>query len=176
MFNVISKKRDDSVKARMCVDVSKRDMDKSEFLAPKISTDALLITLVVDADEGRDAATINIQGEFIQTVVKPGNYIKFTGAMVDILCELNTRLYTQYVVLDNGRKVLYMEAQKVVYGMVYSDLLFWLDLSGLLDKQGYVMNPYDICCMNKMINGAQCTIVWNVNDIKASHINTEVLT
>ena len=57
----------------MCVDVSKQEMDKSEVSAPKISTAALFITLVVDANEGRDVETINIPGEFLQTAAKPGN-------------------------------------------------------------------------------------------------------
>ena len=38
------------------------------------------------------------------------------------------------------------------------------------------MNPYGIFCMNKMINRLQCTIVWYADDIKAIHIDTEVLT
>ena len=59
--------------------------------------------------------------------------------------------------------------------MVDSAFLFWLDLSGFLEKQGFVMNPYDICCMNKMINGVQCTVVWHVDDIKASHKDLKVL-
>ena len=54
MFNVLNlmfltKKRDDSAKARICVDGSKQEMDKSEVLAPTISTDELFITLVVNA-------------------------------------------------------------------------------------------------------------------------------
>ena len=47
----LTEKRDDSFKARMCVDGSKQEMDKSEVSAPTISTDALFIKLVVDADE-----------------------------------------------------------------------------------------------------------------------------
>ena len=35
------------------------------------------------------------------------------------------------------------------------------------------MNPYD---MNKMVNGKQYTVVWHVDDIKASHVDPEVLT
>ena len=89
----------------MCVDGSKQEIDNSEVLAPTISTDALFIKLVVDADEGRDVATINIPGTFIQTPAKPRKYIKFTGKMVYILCQLNPRLYTHYVVLDKVRKV-----------------------------------------------------------------------
>ena len=59
--------------------------------------------------------------------------------------------------------------------MVDSAFLFWLELSRFLKKQGYIMNPYDICCMNKMINVAQCTVVCHVDDIKASHIDKEVI-
>ena len=46
----LTEKKDYSVKARMCVDGSKQEMDKSEVSAPKISTDALFVMLVVDAD------------------------------------------------------------------------------------------------------------------------------
>ena len=128
----LTEKRDDSVKARMCVDGSKQEMDKSEVLAPTISTDELFITLVVDAYEGRDVATIHIPEAFLKTSVKPGNYIKFTGVMLYILCQLNPSLYRQYVVLENGRKLLYTEAHKAVYVMVDSAFLFCLDLSGFL--------------------------------------------
>ena len=93
---------------------------------------------------------------------------------MNILCQHNPRLYTPYVVTENGRKVLYTKAHKAVYGMVDSAFLFWLDLSGFFEKQGFVMNPYDICCMNKMINGKQCTVVWHVDDINGSHVDQEV--
>ena len=111
---LLTEKRDDSVKAHIYVDGSKQEIDKSEVLAPIKSTDALFITLVVDADEGRDVATIDIPGAFLQTAAKSGNYIKFTLAIIDILCQLNPRFYTQYVVLENGRKVLYTEAHNAV--------------------------------------------------------------
>ena len=171
----ISEKNDGSIKGRCVVDGSKQEMDKDDVSAPTISTDALFITLVIDASEGRRVVTWDIPGAFLQAKANPGNYIKFTGEMVNILCQLNPRLYTPYVVTEKGRKVLYTEAHKAVYGMVDSAFLFWLDLSGFLEKQGFVMNPYDICCMNKIINGNQCTVVWHVDDIKGSHVEQEVL-
>ena len=61
----LTDKNDTSVKARMCVDGSKQEMDKSECSASTISTDALFITLVTDADKGRDVATIDIPGAFL---------------------------------------------------------------------------------------------------------------
>jgi hypothetical protein len=35
---------------------------------------------------------------------------------------------------------------------------------------------YVVCCMNKVINGKQCTIVWHVDDLKISHMCSKVVT
>ena len=45
---------------------------------------------------------------------------------------------------------------------------------------GFELNPYDRCVANKMVNGKQCTIVWNVDDLKVLHdmehsVNMEVV-
>ena len=60
--------------------------------------------------------------------------------------------------------------------MVDSAFLFWLYLSSYLAEHGFVTNPYDVCCMNKVINGKQCTIVWHVDDLKISHVDGDVVT
>ena len=40
---------------------------------------------------------------------------------------------------------------------------------------GYQINEYDWCVMNKIIDGNQCTILWNVDDLKSSHFNPAVI-
>jgi hypothetical protein len=60
--------------------------------------------------------------------------------------------------------------------MVDSAFLFWLYLSSYLAEHGFEMKPYDVCCMNKIIDGKQCTIVWHVNDLKVSHVSANVIT
>ena len=50
-------------------------------------------------------------------------------------------------------------------------LLFWKKLSGYLENNGFVPNPYDTCVMNKTINGKQMTIGWHVDDLKISHVD-----
>ncbi len=39
----------------------------------------------------------------------------------------------------------------------------------------FIMNPYDPCVWNKIINGMQCTICFHVNNCKISHVSTAVL-
>ena len=41
---------------------------------------------------------------------------------------------------------------------------------------GFVLNPYDSCVANCMIDGAQCTICWYVDDTKISHVDPDVVT
>ena len=65
--------------------------------------------------------------------------------------------------------------KKAIYGMLQSALLFYKKLRGDLEEQGFKVNPYDPCTANKMINGAQCTVVWHVDDLKVSHRDPKVI-
>ena len=40
---------------------------------------------------------------------------------------------------------------------------------------GFTLNPYDPCVANMMIEGAQCTIAWFVDDNKISHVSEAVV-
>ena len=40
---------------------------------------------------------------------------------------------------------------------------------------GFLLNPYDACVANKVIDGKQCTIVWHVDDTKISHEDSKAV-
>jgi Reverse transcriptase (RNA-dependent DNA polymerase) len=80
------------------------------------------------------------------------------------------------VVIENGKKVLYVRLIKAIYGCVQSALLWYKLFYGTLEKMGFVLNPYDPCIANCMIDGKQCTIAWYVDDMKISHVDPEVVT
>jgi len=65
---------------------------------------------------------------------------------------------------------------KALYGTLRAALLFWRKMSAKLVEWGFVINPYDWCVANKMVNGQQCTVSWHVDDIKASHVDLSTLT
>ena len=73
-------------------------------------------------------------------------------------------------------KVLYVRLVKAIYGCVKSALL-WYDLfNNTLNEMGFVLNPYDPCIANCIIDGSQCTIAWYVDDNKISHVEPAVVT
>jgi hypothetical protein len=40
---------------------------------------------------------------------------------------------------------------------------------------GFIINSYGPCIANKMIEGKQCTILWHVDDLKISHVRSQVV-
>ena len=41
---------------------------------------------------------------------------------------------------------------------------------------GFIINPYDPCVANKLVNGPQFTVTWYVDDQKVFHKDTQVVT
>jgi hypothetical protein len=80
------------------------------------------------------------------------------------------------VKLENGKKVLYLQLLKALYGCIKSALLWYELFTGTLQGMGFELNPYDTCVANKMIGGKQCTIAWYVDDNNISHMETTVVT
>ena len=44
-----------------------------------------------------------------------------------------------------------------------------------MNNLGFIVNPYDMCVANKVIEGMQCTILWHVDDCKVSHPSKTVV-
>ena len=60
--------------------------------------------------------------------------------------------------------------------MLRTALLFYKRLRIDLENMGFVINPYDPCVANKMVNGHQMTICWHVDDLKVSHKDENYMT
>jgi hypothetical protein len=174
-------KKDGRIKSRHCANGSlqRNWMEREEVSSPTVSTESTLLTAVIEAEEQRDVATCDIPNAFIQTEVedhdKDGNrtIMKIRGQLVDILCEIDP-IYKEYVVYENGQKVLYVHITKAIYGLLVSAMLFYKKLMKDLQGYGFEINPYDPCVANKMVNGKQLTVSWHVDDLKSSHVKTKI--
>ena len=172
----LKRKRCGKIKGRGCADGWKQRayITKEESTAPTVSTEAVFLTAVIDAMEGRNVVVLD--GAFMQAEIDELVHVRFTGAMVTRLLEIDHEMYKDYVVMEKGEQVMYMELLKALYGTLRAARLFWQKLSKqLIDEWGFTPNKYDVCVVNKMINGQQMTVVWHVDDLKVSHVDaTEV--
>jgi hypothetical protein len=93
------------------------------------------------------------------------------GTLAELMVKTNPKLYPQYVILENGRSVLYLRLQKALYGMMKSALLFYRKLVSELQEMGFEINPYNPCVAIKMVNEIHMTIRWHVDDLMIIHLS-----
>ena len=92
------------------------------------------MTATIEAEEGRDVATMDIPNAFIQTPIKTEGtdkiVMKIRGLLVDILVQLDPDHYGPKITTEGSRrnKVLYLQVYKAIYGMLQSALLFYKKL------------------------------------------------
>jgi Reverse transcriptase (RNA-dependent DNA polymerase)/Zinc knuckle len=172
----LKEKRDGAIKGRGCADGRKQRayISKEEASSPTVSTEAVLLTSVIDAREHRDVATVDVPGAFMQADMDDVVYMRLEGVMVDLLVQIDES-YTQFVTIEKGKRVIYVQLVKALYGTLKAAMLFWKKLTGILESWGFVTNKYDSCVANKVINGKQCTIAWHVDDLKISHVDSAVV-
>ena len=77
------------------------------------------------------------------------------------LARINPK-YAKNMVEEKGQKVIQGKANKALYGTLNVSLLFWKDLTSTIsdwkcgdDNDGFILNPYDTCVANCMINRKQ---------------------
>ena len=123
----LKKKRSGTVKGRGCADGRKQRayITKEESTSPTISTEAVFLTAVVDAWENRKVAVLDVPGAFMQVEMDELVHVRFEGEMVDKLLEIDEDLYASYVTEEKGKKVMYVELLKALYGTLRAARLFW---------------------------------------------------
>ena len=88
-----------------------------------------------------------------------------------MLVQVDPQLYGSHVVYERGRKVIYVQVMKAIYGMLTASLLWYQKFRKDLEGIGFVFNNYDACIANREKNGSQHTIRFHVDDIMSCHMN-----
>ena len=177
LLTMVKKKRCGKVKGRACANGKKQRsyIKKEDVTSPTVSLDSLLLSLAIDAMEGRDVATADVAGAYLKTKMEDLVIVKVKGKSADMMMQVNPN-FKGYETQEYGNKVIYMKLKKALYGCMQSALLWYETFKGYLEQEGFVLNKYDPCIANKDIQGSQCTIAWYVDDSKISHKNSEVVT
>ena len=117
----IKEKRDGEIEGRAVAGGNKqRDyISKEDASSPTVATEAVLLSCIIDAEEERDVAVIDIPNAFIQTRVedeKDMAFINICGVLVDILVEIAPDVYKLHVTTNKkGVKQLLVQFQNALY-------------------------------------------------------------
>ena len=121
-------------------------------------------------------AIADVPSTFMQVDMDETVHICFSGEMVCMLLEIDTDLYQEYITIEKGEKVMYVELLKELYSTLKSARLFWGKLSLILiNKWGFTANNYDSCVVNKVVQRSQLTFMWHVDDVKVSRTSQDIV-
>jgi hypothetical protein len=103
-ISVIKEKRTGTIKGRTVADGrSQRPLfTKDQTTSPTVTTDALMMTIMIEAKEQRDVATADVVGAYLNANMDDYTLLKITGASVDIMCKVSS-VYEQFVTIENGK-------------------------------------------------------------------------
>jgi hypothetical protein len=92
-INLIKEKRCGKLKGRTCADgrAQKNLYTKEETTSPTVSTDALMLSLMIDSLEQRDVATADVVGAYLLADMDDYTLLKLTGDTVNIMCNVNAK-------------------------------------------------------------------------------------
>ena len=176
----LKEKMDSLVKVHLCADGRKQKdgtWSKQETILPTVATESVFITAVIDAHEGRDVACFDIPGAFLHAESDEDITMVLKGRLAELMVQVAPNLYRKYITVDRkGTTILYVKMQKALYGLLRSALLFYKKLVADLESDGFVLNPYDSCVANKVVDGKQMTVCWHVDNLKVSHCDPAQVT
>lgn len=97
------------MKGRTCADgrAQQRSLyEKAQTTSPTVSNNALVISIIKDACEGRDVGVSDIAGAYLKADMDDFVVMKVTGEAVRILCEMNPA-HKENVTIENGIETLF---------------------------------------------------------------------
>ena len=176
IINLIKEKRNGRLKGRSVADGQPQCTlyTKDETSSPTTAPESVLLTAMIDAVEDQHVVVADITGAYLNANMDDFVLIRLSGDNVDMMCNANPT-YEQFVTNEKGRKTLFLQLKKALYGCVKSTLLWYCLFCDTLQDLGFTLNPYDPCVANVQIKGSQCTIVWYVDDNKISHKDQAVV-
>eukprot|EP00957_Ditylum_brightwellii_P122484 9340400-Ditylum_brightwellii.AAC.1 len=99
----LKQKHCEKIKGRGCVDGRKKRIykTKDKMSLPMAAVESLMLSCIIDAKEGRDIATVNIPGAFMQADMDETMHMRLEGAMADLLVKLEPKMYWKYLCFAN---------------------------------------------------------------------------
>ena len=129
----LTEKKDKFIRVQMMYNgnLTRKWLTREDFASTTAYIKSIMICDVVDTKEERYTMTADATNYFIQALM---NNIKddeervmkkITGVMVDMLVKTYPVLYGPNVVYDHGRRVIYVQLLRDIYGMLQSSLLWY---------------------------------------------------
>ena len=133
--------------------------DKADGSSPTVTTEIIFFTGVVDVCESWAVAVLDISNVFLHVHNNETVITLLRGNLAKMMVRIDPSMYRKYVMYSkNGVPILYVRLSKALYGMLRSFLLIYKRIRSDLEEREFVVNPYDPCVTNNMVNGGKMIV------------------
>jgi hypothetical protein len=154
----------DKIKARLVANGAqqKRELHPNKS-SPTASIHAIFTCLALVAYMGNyKVAKVNVKGAYIQTEITGSPmYMKMDKKLSAMALSILPSL--QKYVTPEGK--LYTKLLKALYGCIQSGELWYVKISKVLRREGYIRTPTDPCIFRKVNGQVLCILILYVDDI-----------
>lgn len=164
----------DKLKARLVAGGDGQDKTLyGDLSCPTVTQETVMIVLAIAAAEKRKIWTIDITGAYLECDLS--DEIEVIMKLDPVLTKILQQVDKTVAGHQDEKGVTYVKLNKALYGTVQAALLWYKKLSGVLLKDGFLVNPYDACLFNKVVNGVQITVCFHVDDLLVSSVSVRLM-
>ena len=87
-----------------------------------------MLSCVIYAMDNRDVATNDTPGSFIHNNTEGTVQVRLYDILTEMLLKVDPEKYRNKVVIERGKKVIFTDLKRALYGTLVRYLLFWRDL------------------------------------------------
>ena len=159
----------DKLKARLVAGGHMQSRDiYDDGSSPTVGTSSVFMCACIAAHEGRSVSVIDFPGAYLNSKIPEGNipvYMRLNKFLTMCMCAIDEN-HRNFVNKD-GTSVVRLT--RALYGTIDASKIWYDNLTGKLKEIGYIVNPHDMCVLNKIMqDGSQATIVIHVDDLMMS--------
>ena len=90
------------------------------------------------------------------------------------MAQTNPALHCKHMTKEKEQPVLCVKSLKALHGLLKSALSLHKKFVKEINEIGFELNPCDPCSANTLVNCEQQTMSWHADNVKASHVDSEV--
>ena len=106
---------------------------------------------------------MDIPNDFITTRIENEEdkiIMRLRARLAELMAATAPEIHKQYITIyRKGKKALDVRTINAICGIMKAALLFYLNFLEILTSIGYILNPYDSCVANKIVDRHQLTVV-----------------
>jgi len=127
----LKEKRTGDVKGRACINGAPQCayIPKEDAVSPTVSTESTFVNATIAAAEKRRVRCYDVPCAFVNTEIDEDVIMVLKGDLADVMVQIAPEVYMKNITTDKkGTKILYVELQKALYGLMQASLLFYRKL------------------------------------------------